>query len=265
MICDDVNRNETVEKYLLDQLSEDVREAFEQHYFECARCFGLLQTYREVQAELARTRTEALVEAPQRGWVWRWAWAPAMAVVLIAASVTFWPRPLSDSIGPAPPATPESTVTAPPPARPRLEELARFDPPQYTPGRLRGAPDEATARFRDGMKHYARGDYRAAVPELTAASTLDPDAPHIHFFLGISRLLTGQPALAVDSLSKTTVLNDSLYREDAHFYLAKAYLQAGNIDGAEKELSSTLALRGERAAEAERLLLQLRAIESTQK
>jgi tetratricopeptide (TPR) repeat protein len=266
MICEDATRAEIVEKYLLDQLSDDARESFEQHYFGCARCFGLLQTYREVQTELAATRTEALVEAPKRAWVWQWAWAPAMAVVLVAIIVAPWLRPPPDSPGSARPAT--SASPAPGPSTPptsSLEELARFEPPRYSPGRLRGAADEATARFHDAMKNYARGDYRAAVPGLVAASRLDPEASHIHFYLGVSRLLTGQPALAVESLRRTIALGDPAQRENAHFYLAKAYLQTGNIDGAMKELTNTLELRGEQAAASERLLQQLRAFTSTQR
>ena len=266
MTCEDVTTSEIVEKYLLDQLSEDSRDSFEQHYFECARCFGLLQTYRAMQAELARTRASALVEAPKAGWVWRWAWAPAMAVVIIAVSVTVWLRPPATPLEPSrPPATSASPAAAPPPASPSLEQLARFDPPKYTPGRLRGAPDEATARFQEAMKAYVRGDYRAAVPGLVAASKLDPEAAHIHFFLGISRLLTDQPALAIESLRRTIALRDSQYREDAHFYLAKAYLQTGNIEAAMKELTNTLAFRGERASEAERLLQDVRAVASMRK
>jgi hypothetical protein len=139
MTCEDVTRNETVEKYLLDQLSDDAREAFEQHYFECGRCFGLLQTYRAVQEELARTRETALVEAPKPGWVWRWAWAPAMAVLFIAVSIGLWQRPLREMANPPSLEVPVPTAAsppgpptpAPPPSTPApsLADLARVEPP----------------------------------------------------------------------------------------------------------------------------------------
>ena len=276
MTCDEVATSEIVEKYLLNELSEGLRDSFEQHYFECARCFGLLQTYRQMQAELARTRSDALVEAPKAGWVWRWAWAPALAVVVLAVGVTLLVRP-SNPPGPAAPteAPGPAAPTPTPPARPSIEQLARFDPPPYSPGRLRGAPDEATARFQESMKAYARGDFQAAVPGLAAASKLDPDAPHIQFFLGISRLMIAddrssglgssgaresqeQRTLAIEALRRTIALGDSPYRENAHFYLAKAYLKTGNVDGAVKELTDVVQTRGERAAEAERILRELR-------
>ena len=115
------------------------------------------------------------------------------------------------------------------------------------------------------MRAYARGDYQAAVSGLAAASKLDTEAPHIQFYLGISRLVSNQPSAAIDSLRRTIALGDSPFREDAHFYLAKAYLKTGNVDEAVKELKNALQLRGERAAEAEQLLSQVRAITPSQK
>jgi hypothetical protein len=42
------------------------------------------------------------------------------------------------------------------------------------------------------MRRYVSGDYAGAIPELSAAARLSPDAPHISFFLAICHLLTGQ-------------------------------------------------------------------------
>ena len=44
MDCARVAREEIVEGYLLDRLSEGDREAFEEHCFGCGRCFDELQT-----------------------------------------------------------------------------------------------------------------------------------------------------------------------------------------------------------------------------
>ena len=101
MTCEEVIEGEIVEKYLHEQLSEESRDAFEQHYFECSRCFGLLRTYRDLQAELAKTRQSTLADAPQRHWIWRWAWVPATAVVVLATSLALWQRPAPDVAQPA--------------------------------------------------------------------------------------------------------------------------------------------------------------------
>jgi tetratricopeptide (TPR) repeat protein len=265
MTCEDVSASEIVEKYLLGQLSDDVRDSFEQHYFECARCFGVLQTFREVQAELARTRAEH-VAVPKRSWVWQWAWVPALAIVLLAVSVAVWQPPIPETSGPSSENTQPAPAPVRPPAepvKPSLDDLARLEPPGYTPGRLRGAADAATAKFQEAMDHYQRRNYLQAAALLGEASTLDPEAAHIAFFLGISQLLAAQPDAAINALRKTVALGDSPYLEEAHFYLAKAYLRKENVDDAITELEHEIRLRGEHEPEARQLLDQLQAFKKS--
>jgi tetratricopeptide (TPR) repeat protein len=263
MTCEEVRGGEIVEKYLLDQLDGESREAFEQHYFECAGCFGLLQTYRDLQAELARTRDDAVPAAPRRSWVWQWAWVPAMAAVCIAVGLAVWQRPFagrpgpSSVTGPSAAPEPERPQQAPPPPEVSLADLARIQPPPYAPGRLRGAQDEATARYQEAMKYYQREDYAAAIGGLRAAAKLDPEAPHILFFLGISSLMAGQLETGIDALRRTLALGDSPYVEDAHFFLAKAYLRRENVDDARDQLRQVERAGGARGDEARQLLLQL--------
>jgi tetratricopeptide (TPR) repeat protein len=266
MTCEQISNGEIVERYLRDDLGEDAREAFEQHYFACDRCFALLQTLRDVQSELAGRRAEILSAAVGRPWIWRWGWLPATAVVVLAASVVLVQRqadvelPLNEAgrstgvdASPQPPA-----VVRPP--VPTLAELARVEPPEYSPGRLRGVTDEAAARYEAAMKQYQQRNYIAAVTGLSAAARLDADAPHIQFFLGISRLMAGQPDAAIESLGRTIALGDSPFIEEAHYFLAKSYLQLGDVRGADRELTQTIELRGEREAEAQQLRDQLRRL-----
>src|SRR5262245_44873635 len=89
MTCEEVRREEMVEKYVTDQLAPEVLDSFEQHYFECAQCFSLLQTYRDLQLELAQSRN-SLQTVSKPSWVWRWAWVPALAVVVLGVSVTLF-------------------------------------------------------------------------------------------------------------------------------------------------------------------------------
>jgi hypothetical protein len=260
--CEDEVNGELVEKYLQQELSDDSREAFEQHYFECDRCFERLQTCRALQVELARDRPAAQRVPPARPWIQRWGWLPAAAILVLTTSLVLWQRDVpvtpppvdtrqSDAPGPRPDAAPPV---------PSLVELGRVEPPAYVPGRLRGVQDEATARFADAMRQYQQGDYRAATTGLAAAARLDPEAPHIQFYLGVSHLLTGETNAAIASLQRIVALGDSPFMEDARFFLAKAYLQNRDATAAEQALTATIELRGEREAEARRLLDQLRAV-----
>jgi tetratricopeptide (TPR) repeat protein len=192
-------------------------------------------------------------------------WAPAAAIaasVVLVVSVALWMRPTLQSnsplatrvSAPSPAQVPEKPRREPPPS---LEQLARVDPPRYEPVTSRNVPDEATKRFQRGMEHYRQADYAGAVEHLRAAMSLDPLAPHIYFFLGISELMLGKDKDAIVQLSRTIALGDSAYLEEAHWYLAKAFLRQKDLDAAKTQLKTVIQLRGAKSGEAQRLLTQL--------
>lgn len=268
MDCARVAREEILEAYLVGRLNEEDRQAFEEHYFECAGCFDELQTLQAIQGELRSTGAEV----PARTSRPLLAWAPIAglaAAVVVAVGAVLWlrpapgPRPLETAR--TPPASqapsPERPIAQQPgpsvASEPSLEQLARIEPPRYEPPTFRGAPDEATARFQRGMEHYRKTDYARAVDELRGAFELDHDAPHIAFFLGISELMAAEDGAAIVALRRTIELGDSAYLEDAHWYLAKAFIRRKDLDAAGTHLKTLIQLRGARSGEARRLLTQL--------
>jgi len=260
MDCEQVKREELIERYLSGQLSEAEQDAFEKHYFECARCFEDLRAFRALQAELERGGVGVKPEPAQKAAWWSWAWAPALAVLLLVVGVGVWlRRPLQ----PLPVASRPGVERQPAPAPvqpPTLAELAQVQPPAYNVAVLRGAPDPATRRFRKAMEVYRKQQYRAAIPGLRQAAQLNPSAPDIRFFLGICYLLDEHPAEANEELQRTVALGETPYLEAAHFYLAKARLRENDLSGAKTELEKTIQLRGDREAEARRLLGQVETI-----
>jgi tetratricopeptide (TPR) repeat protein len=270
MDCARVAREEIAERYLVGGLSDEDRNAFEEHYFECARCFEELEALQAIQTEL---RQPGAGNGPSTGHLFLPRWAPAAglaAAILLAISVAVWMRPLQPSRRPEPAFTeqpsPGQPSEAPPqpqqPGRavtpePSLEQLARFDPPRYEPPTLRDVPDEATARFLRGMERYRKAEYAAAVEDLRRAAESDPDAAHIRFFLGVTHLMLGHDADAIDRLQATIALGDSAYLEEAHWYLAKAFLRRKDLGAAEAELKKLIQLRGSASDAAGRLLAQI--------
>jgi tetratricopeptide (TPR) repeat protein len=268
MDCVRVAREEILEHYLLDRLDAEDRDAFEEHYFECARCFDDLRTLQALKQELSRAGG-GLETATTRS-AWRWAPAAGLAAaVLLTVGVLLWMRPPvppgSLETSDAQPTSSAQSLQKPPPREPApkarseasLLELARVEPPRYEPRTLRGAPDEATARFQRGMEQYRKGDYAAAVADLRAAAELDPDAAHVRFFLGISYLMLGQDHAAIDSLRAVIAHGDSAYLEDAYLYLAKAFLRRKDFRAADTQLKKLIQLRGPRSGEGRRLLTEM--------
>jgi tetratricopeptide (TPR) repeat protein len=264
MNCEQVMKEEIIEKYLLGRLGEADEEAFEQHYFECPRCFEELETYRALQAELRRAGPATRAEYFERRPSWRWLWAAGLAAALVTVGIAFWlRRSAPQSVPPAPAAMTLPRAMPPTPSRspgPFLTELARFEPPPYTPLTLRGVTDEATERFHEAMAHYLKKDYTAAIRGLRAAARLDPKAANTQFFLATSYLLTDKTDAAIQGFQRTIALGNSPYFEEAHFYLAKAYLGKGDVGAAQDRLKKTVQLRGDLAEQAQGLLNQLQAL-----
>ena len=240
--CARVKRDELVEAYLLGTLDEDVEVAFEQHIFDCPNCLDDLETLRVTQHELAATREAIESAAPDihQRHSGMWVMGIAAAAVLAVAAALL--------VGPL------SAPDRPRVASAELVELADLKPAPYKQVRLRGQENDAAERFREAMGHYQNGDYEAAATGLRQAVDLDPKAPNAGFYLGVSLLLAGDTEGAIERLSHTIALGDTLYLEMAHFYLSKAYLLNGDVEAARTELRKTRDLGGDLETEAERLL-----------
>ena len=264
MDCTKAAGEEILERYLAGSLSDEDRDAFEEHYFGCARCFEELQALKAIRDELPRAVADFEAN-PTRG-VPAWALAAALAAaIVLAVGAVLWMRPvpleISETTELQPPSRPAQPGMPQPRASdaavatgPSLEQLARFEPPRYEPLRVRGVSDEATARFQRGMEHYRRADYAAAVDDLRVAADMDPEAAHTRFFLGVAHLMLGQDDAGIARLRATIALGDSPYLEDAHFYLAKAFLKRKDLGAAETQLNELIRLPGSKRDEARRLL-----------
>ncbi len=251
MDCNRVERDEIIERYLAGRVGRTEQEEFEAHYFSCPKCLERLQVSRLLQEKLWAEGDKIIqqTETPHRAGIRRRAWAfSAAAVVLIAAAGALWWQ----LGGPGRP--PSATREVPS----SLAMLARIEPPSYIPLSLRGAADEAAERFRLAMARYAKGGYGEAIPDLRAAAGLSPERASIRFFLGICLLLTWKTDDGIEELRKTVSLGDSAYLEEAHFYLAKAFLGKGDVGRAKVEFRWVVEKGSSLKEEAARILSQLR-------
>ena len=258
MDCSRVIRDEIADRYVAGRLNADDAAAFEEHYFTCPRCFEEMEAWRRMRTALDRTGG-ASRPAPailRRAWLWPVA---AAAVILIGLTIFQSRRqdaPPQRAAGPAPaPQPPPEMVTA------RLAELSAVTAAPYQPARLRGASDEAVRQFQQAMTRYQAADYAGAAQGLEVAARLDAGAPSIQFYLGICHLLTGDADRAIERLNATIALGPSAYVEEAQFHLAKALLRKGDVAGARSALTKTVELKGDREADAQRLLRDLASLD----
>ena len=133
------------------------------------------------------------------------------------------------------------------------------------PGALSGKSRTSPAHqprpfFRDAMDAYVDRRYADASDLLEQAAQAEPNAPDVNFYLGVCRLLEAKPADSVTPLQSVLADEKSRWAQAAHFYLAKAYLQTGDLVQAEAHLQAAADMAGRLRAEAGAELTRLQAV-----
>lgn len=256
MTCENFDSTGTLERYLAGKLSEPERDAFEQHYFACDRCFEALRLLRATRDALRAAGAPVPLRAPIPFAIFRrravWAAIGLAAAIFVGVVFVLANRqPV-----PNPPRT--AQVSAPAPLSPDIQLLARMDPPAYDAQTLRGAESASARRFHDAMASYAARDFVTARDALRKVLDADPSSLDARYFLGICHLLTGglEPGIAelrhvIDAGSA------SPYVEEAHFYLAKAYLKQGKVREAREKFGKVAAQTGDLRQQAREILDRL--------
>ena len=254
MTCDEIERDDIAEQYVLGRLDEDSRARFEAHYFDCSRCLDRVEHLESVRTVLADTsaRPKGALSRPWRG---RAAAGLAVAAILLLAVRAIQESPPPQSDRPSAGQDIGLPSTAP---RIDVDRLGAIEPPAFTPPRLRSSDaSESRRAFVAAMEAYGRGDYGGAIDGLEEAVRADGAFPAAHFFLGVCYLQLDRPLEAIEHLREVTRLGESPYLEDAHFFLAKASIRSGDIEAARRDLQTVVALDGDRRDEASRLVAEL--------
>lgn len=158
---------------------------------------------------------------------------------------------------PAPSPSPRVEPVRPPRG---LETLAIVTPPPYVPLQTRGSANTLAQSFAAAMTRYGAKDYAGAVEQLQPLADASPDAAHVQFFLGISQVMSGKPAAAIESLDRAAATGTAPFADEAHFYLAKAAMQTRDLTRAERELRIAVEREAGPAGEAAALLRDLKKI-----
>ena len=258
MTCDDIERDNIAEAYVLGRLAEPASSEFESHYFECPRCLA--------EVELLETgRTHLLSDQNAPSGVRRFprvmGAVAAAAVVVIAAGVIR--QFSSESAAPAgQPARnielPGTAPSVPAAAAVDLRALGAIVPPPFNAPRLRDGSTASRRTFLTAMEHYERGDCQQAIGGLKTAVEQDPKSIPAHFYFAVCALQLDRNTQAADHLKIVVQLGESPYLEDAHFFLAKSHIRQGDLGTARRELQAVIALEGDRRSDASTLLNRLR-------
>jgi TolA-binding protein len=287
--------SEAAERYVVGSMDESERTSFEDHFFACQDCFFTVQALETARGVLAGG-SSAAESAKAGGWLrgaarglpLQWMAAAAALIVVVGLSVMTRqgssPTPVRpEVVAEVPIAAPHGAVsTAPPPApavaapaptpaasarqtsEGRLERWARVVPPQYVAlpsrsGQERDA-EENSRRFDEAMTHYSAGRHREAADGLQVLADRTPAAAHVQFFLGISELMADNVSRARGALQRSADSGVNPYADEAHFYLAKVALRAGDLTTAARVLGIAVEREAGPEDDAAKLRAELRAV-----
>lgn len=241
--------SDLVQASQLDVLPANLQAAVAAHVESCAVCQALVQalddlslsqmTADEQDRIASRLRAARASEtSASRHRLARWTAAGA----LLAAGLVL----LVQLRHPAPPVD-DPTRTIP--------ELALRKPELSPAGSdlvWRGADPGAADQLAAALEPYRQDDYSEAARTLQVFISRHPASAAGHFYLGVSRLFAGSLAEAIASLEEADRLakNDAALSNDTSWYLALAYLRAGQPDRGVARLSAICSGGSARSANA---------------
>ncbi len=204
--CGMAEARDLVHRYVAGTLEPDELDRFEAHLLECLACQEAVRQGAAVRAAL-REPAAGSRRLPTAAWTLPLAAAAALALWILL------------------------------PSEGALERLGGVDPiPGFSGLPIRTPADSGVLLADQGMAAYQAGDYASAAELLHGAFERD-SSPAVAFFLGVTRLKTGEPSLALESLAAARE-SDNAYAAEASLYIAKAWLQLEQADSALSSLAA---------------------------
>jgi hypothetical protein len=210
---------------------------------------------------LARINKDAGAEERPAGWRWL---RPALAMSAIAVlCLAVWTS--RDMFRPpaAPSSTPPREVTVTPSPPPVRQVQLPIDKPEITLSAAaltwRGAaPDNPLlAELKPAVDAFREGDYARADREFGALEPRYPSAIEVFYYGGVSRLLHGDAARAIDALQKAAPLADETFAPEVEWYRALAEQRAGHAADARTRFDALCRGTSHRAGRACEVLKQI--------
>lgn len=188
-----------MDSYLEGKISEEKRELFEAHYFECDNCFANLK----LRERLYSKEVPIILKGKKTFWVW------GLKPLLVLSSFLF---------------VVVSSLLVIDNYREEkfLFEISGVEPPAYIQSETRNALQNET--FGKAMSLYNNKQYSEALELLNVIDTSSAN-PQVLFFKGICSLQTDDPKTAVRHFNIIIKNMNPSYYDEAIFYKGIALLR----------------------------------------
>lgn len=208
--CEIFDSRSTIERYVAGTTTPAETTDFESHLVGCRDC----QQAVRIGAAARQALRSGSARSP------RPAWGTTLAVLALAAGVVI-------------------VAGAELLSQRRIQSLGDISAPSYMGIAVRSSV--ADSLFDRAMRSYHAGQYDRAAELLTAARAAGADSTLTSFFAGASRLMRNDPDRATHEFRIVIGRGESPYLAEAHFYLAKSWLQRGGADSAMVHLAAAAA------------------------
>jgi hypothetical protein len=111
-------------------------------------------------------------------------------------------------------------------------------------------PDRFLDDLAPAFEAYRAGQFAVSAERFAVLAAKYPKTVEPAFYLGVSRLLSGEPTGAVDGLERAASMKDEVFAEDIAWYLAVALHRAGRAEEARAQLTSVCGGKGAHATGA---------------
>jgi tetratricopeptide (TPR) repeat protein len=259
MDCEYKGRDDVILEYVEGSLTGDEREAFETHYLGCDRCSAQLQmtekligvmqehgeqvfarfheapaTVHPVVSTINRVEDKAVnllgrleILLHQRRHL-----AALGAVAVMALLVGTWVFRVFHT---------------------DYQKLAVVEAPQW-PDEVPPLSEGSDKLVEQAKEQYQKREYDDASSSLAEATDLNPTVADLEYILGVSQFLAGDLDAAIARLNHALKLNPN--HQDAHWYLANAYLKKENKDQALRHLAFLVDAESEEYAKRGREIIK---------
>jgi tetratricopeptide (TPR) repeat protein len=258
---------EQMAAFYAGQLGDRQADAVRDHLVECPACREMARDARQfvhAMTEPKHTTTSASA-APWYRRHERKLWLLA-AAVLIAVALPLLVRQIREVEAPseqqAERPAPRPSPTSDNPWQNLEIAKAEYVPASQDdlvwrdePGRPKSSSDDL---FAEGMRLYQLNSFAVAQRRLAQFLRRNPQHAEAYFYRGVSLLLLDKTMAAIAPLEAAVKHSRGQFQQEAQWYLAQAYLKAGEPAKAREQLEAVIAAKGKRQAEAEKLRGQIK-------